>query len=91
MKRHRPAGRNGYPSGMEGTELLIQQPGAPSATRVYVGRLDGFEGPVIAKLTPEGAQILAVLVDEEAEMAFSELLELLPDNALAVRAVSAPE
>lgn len=72
---------------MDGTELLIQQPGAPSATRLYVGRLDGFDGPVVARLTPEGARILAILVDEEAEMELSELLELLPDNALAVRAV----
>lgn len=76
---------------MDGTELLIQQPGAPQATRLFVGRIEGYDAPVVAELTEAGARILAVLVDEDAEMALSDLLGLLPENALQVREVAAGE
>lgn len=76
---------------MDGTELLVQQPGAPDATRLFVGRLDAYDDPVVAELTAGGARILAILVDEDAEMALSAILEMLPENALAVRAVEADE
>lgn len=70
---------------MDGTELLIQMPGSPLAERLYVGRLDGYEGSVVALLRPEGPRILAVLLDEEAEMELSEVLGNLPDAALQTR------
>ncbi len=71
---------------MDGTELWVQMPGSPSAQRLFVGRLDGYEGSVVALLTEAGPRMLAVLLDEEAEMELSALLETLPDAALEVRA-----
>lgn len=70
---------------VDGTELWIQRPGSPLAERLFVGRLAGYEGPVVATLTPAGARILAVLVDEEAEFALAALLEMLPEAALSTR------
>lgn len=70
---------------MEGTELWIQQPGSPLAQRLFVGRLEGVEGPVLALLTEAGPRIVAVLVDDEAEFLVAELLATLPGSALTAR------
>ena len=72
---------------MDGTELLIRMPGSPLGQRLFVGRLDGYEGSVMALLTADGPRILAVLLDDEAEMELSELLASLPDAALETRGV----
>lgn len=70
---------------MDGIDLWIQRPGSPLASRLFVGRLDGLEEPVVAVRTPSGPKILAVLVDDEAERSLTELLEILPDAVLSVR------
>lgn len=72
---------------MDGTELMVQMPGSPTAQRLFVGRLDGYEGSVVALVTEGGPRILAVLLDEEAESELSELIASLPGAALATRGV----
>lgn len=69
----------------DGTELWIQRPGSPLARRLFVGRLAGVDGPVLALVTESGPRVLAVLLDDEAEMALAELIASLPDAALDVR------
>jgi hypothetical protein len=67
---------------------VIRQPGSPLALRLFVGRLDGMDDPVVALIGDligdAGPRVLAVLVDDEAEMALAELLALLPEAALSV-------
>lgn len=75
---------------MDGTELLIQMPGSPFAKRLFVGRIEGYQDPVVALLREDGPRILAVLLDEEAEMEFAEVLGDLSDAALALRDVDEP-
>jgi hypothetical protein len=69
---------------MDGTTLWIQTPGAPTMRGLFVGRVEGVDAPVLALQTPAGARVLAVLVDDEAEMELADLLAGLPDAALEV-------
>lgn len=69
----------------DGTELWVQMPGSPLARRLFVGRLDGVDGPVIALVGDAGPRVLAVLLDDEAELELADLLASLPDAALDVR------
>jgi len=75
---------------MDGIELWIRQPGSPLAARLFVGRLEGMDDPVVALVGDAGHRVLAVLVDDEAEMAFAELLAQLPEAALSVGDTSQP-
>ena len=75
---------------MDGIELWIRQPGSPLAARLFVGRLEGMDDPVVALVGDAGPRVLAVLVDDEAEMAFAELLAQLPEAALSVGDTSQP-
>lgn len=70
---------------LEGTELWIQMPGSPLARRLFVGRVEGVDGPVLALIGDAGPRVLAVLLDEEAELELADLLGSLPDAALVVR------
>ena len=70
---------------MDGTELWIQRPGSPLGQRLFVGRLDGYEDPVVALLAESGPRILAILVDEEAELDLADVLATLPEAALSTR------
>lgn len=72
-------------SDRDGTELWIQMPGSPLARRLFVGRVDGLDGPVLALVGDAGPRVLAVLLDDEAELELADLLASLPDAALAVR------
>lgn len=69
----------------DGTELWVRMPGSPFARRLFVGRIDGVDGPVVALLGDAGPRVLAVLLGEEAEMELADLIATLPDAALAVR------
>jgi len=70
---------------LEGTELWIQMPGSPLARRLFVGRVEGVDGPVLALVGDAGPRVLAVLLDDEAELELADLLATLPDAALVVR------
>ncbi|MDZ7799260.1 MAG: hypothetical protein U5K81_00520 [Trueperaceae bacterium] len=70
---------------MDGTELWVRRPGSPEALRLFVGRMEGHEGPVLALITESGPKLLAVVLDDDAEIALSELLAELPGSALEVR------
>lgn len=71
---------------MDGTELWIRRPGSPEARRLFVGRLEGREGPVLALRTDAGFRVLAVLLGDEEEAELTELLAELPEAALDLRA-----
>lgn len=71
---------------MDGTELWIRRPGSPEARRLFVGRLDGHDGPVLALRTEAGPRLLAVLLGDEEEAELTELLAELPEAALDLRA-----
>lgn len=71
---------------LDGTELWIQMPGSPLARRLFVGRVEGVDGPVLALVGDAGPRVLAVLLDDEAELELADLLASLPDAALVVRA-----
>ena len=46
---------------MDGIELWIRQPGSPLAARLFVGRLEGMDDPVVALVGDAGHRVLAVL------------------------------
>lgn len=69
---------------LDGTELWIQMPGSPLARRLFVGRVEGVDGPVLALVGDAGPRVLAVLLDDEAELELADLLASLPDAALVV-------
>jgi hypothetical protein len=70
---------------LDGTELWVQMPGSPLARRLFVGRIEGVDGPVIALVGDTGPRVLAVVLDDEAELELADLLASLPDAALVVR------
>ncbi|MDR9392655.1 MAG: hypothetical protein RI554_11590 [Trueperaceae bacterium] len=70
---------------LDGTELWIQRPGSPLAQRLFVGRVQGVDDPVVALITAAGPRVLAVLLDEEAEVELAELFASLDEAALEVR------